>query len=263
MGTQREAAIQNLIGMGFDRPSVEAAMRAAYYNADRAVEYLMDGIPESVQREVAASGSQRHAPAAPAGASQDAPTTAGADDSGNVNLFEAAAQAERSGNAGAGAGALGADAPPGGLGNLDWLRSNPQFQQLRQVVQQQPQMLEPILQSVGAGNPQLAQLIGQNPNEFLQLLGERAEDGDVLLPPGATSISVTPEEQQAIDRVSSFLPTLCLRRFANWSSSSVLASIVIWLSRPTSHATRTRSLRLTFSSTSQMMRTTTESGNSG
>jgi Tfp pilus assembly protein PilF len=71
------------------------------------------------------------------------------------------------------AGAGGAAA--GGLGNLDWLRNNPQFQQLRQVVQLQPQMLEPILQSVGAGNPQLAQL-------FLQLLGEDGDDDACVLP---------------------------------------------------------------------------------
>ena len=90
------------------------------------------------------------------------------------------------------AGAGGAAA--GGLGNLDWLRNNPQFQQLRQVVQLQPQMLEPILQSVGAGNPQLAQL-------FLQLLGEDGDD-DAPLPPGAQAISVTEEEREAIERVS-------------------------------------------------------------
>ena len=62
-----------------------------------------------------------------------------------------------------------------GSNSLDFLRNNPQFQQLRQVVQQQPQMLEPILQQVGAGNPQLAQLITNHPEQFLQLLAEDAE----------------------------------------------------------------------------------------
>lgn len=62
-------------------------------------------------------------------------------------------------------------------------------------------MLEPILQQVGAGNPQLAQLIGQNPDQFLQLLSEES-DGDVPLPPGAQEISVTEEERNAIERVS-------------------------------------------------------------
>lgn len=138
-----------------------------------------------------------------------------------VNLFEAAAQAGRGGSGGGaarpprqassaatgllreglGAGAgTAAGAGAGGLGNLDFLRTNPQFQQLRSIVQTQPQMLEPILQQVGAGNPQLAQLIGQNPDQFLQLLSEES-DGDVPLPPGAQEISVTEDERAAIERV--------------------------------------------------------------
>lgn len=64
-------------------------------------------------------------------------------------------------------------------------------------------MLEPILQSVGAGNPHLAELISQNPREFLQLLGENGDD-DAPLPPGAQAISVTEEEREAIERVSRF-----------------------------------------------------------
>lgn len=124
-----------------------------------------------------------------------------------MNLFEAAAQAgtgqggatgrgARSGGAGAGAAAGEA----GALGNLDFLRNNPHFQQLRQLVQQQPEMLEPILQQVGAGNPQLAQLIGQNQEQFLQLLAEDIGD-DAELPPGTQAISVTEEERDAIERV--------------------------------------------------------------
>jgi UV excision repair protein RAD23 len=62
-------------------------------------------------------------------------------------------------------------------------------------------MLEPILQQVGAGNPQLAQLIGQHPDQFLQLLSEDADE-DAPLPPGAQAISVSEEEREAIERVS-------------------------------------------------------------
>lgn len=151
------------------------------------------------------------APAAPAAGAAE-----GGDD--NVNLFEAAAQALGSGGVGgraaargagnplaAAAGAGGAGAAAGGLGNLDFLRNNPQFQQLRQVVQQQPQMLEPILQQVSAGNPQLAHLIGQYPDQFLQLLSEDGDD-DAPLPPGAQAISVTEAERDAIERVSSGNP---------------------------------------------------------
>lgn len=122
-------------------------------------------------------------------------------------MFEAAAQAGqgRGGAGGARSGTTGAAAGAGaggalGSNSLDFLRNNPQFQQLRQVVQQQPQMLEPILQQVGAGNPQLAQLITNHPEQFLQLLAEDADE-DAPLPPGAQAISVTEEEREAIERL--------------------------------------------------------------
>ena len=166
---------------------------------------ISQGIPENLQQEV-----REPRPAAPT----QVPVAAGGGNpeggSEPVNLFEAAAQAGAGGRGGAPRaapaggdpfGGAGAGATPaGGLGNLDFLRNNPQFQQLRQVVQQNPQMLEPILQQVGAGNPQLAQLIGQHPEQFLQLLSEDG-DNDAPLPPGAQAISVTEEEREAIERV--------------------------------------------------------------
>ena len=66
-------------------------------------------------------------------------------------------------------------------------------------------MLEPILQQVGAGNPDLARMIGENPDQFLQLLSEDTGE-DTPLPPGAQEVSVTEEERDAIERVSSNLP---------------------------------------------------------
>lgn len=251
LGAQRDAAVTNMESMGFPRADIDRAMRAAFFNPDRAVEYLLNvrgvgatqtpitgilikvqGIPENVQQEqqsgrgVGTGSRSLGAGAAASPAPAAGNTSAATDPSTNtgdqpVNLFEAAAQAGRGGSGGGaarpprqastaatgllreglGAGAgTGAGAGAGGLGNLDFLRSNPQFQQLRSIVQTQPQMLEPILQQVGAGNPQLAHLIGQNPDQFLQLLSEES-DADVPLPPGAQEISVTEEERAAIERV--------------------------------------------------------------
>ncbi|KAF2688639.1 UV excision repair protein Rad23 [Lentithecium fluviatile CBS 122367] len=209
MGSERDSAIANMESMGFPRAEIDRAMRAAFFNPDRAVEYLLNGIPESALQEQQAPAGQARAPTSPPAAtggstSATAAVSAGGDEP--INLFEAAAQAgqgNRGGAGGARSGATGGAAGAGGaLGNnsLDFLRNHPQFQQLRQVVQQQPQMLEPILQQVGAGNPELANLIAQHPEQFLQLLAEDADE-DAPLPPGAQQISVTEEEREAIERL--------------------------------------------------------------
>jgi UV excision repair protein RAD23 len=204
--------------MGFPREEIDRAMRAAFFNPDRAVEYLLTGIPETATQE------QRPAAASPRAAApsqqqstqpqQTAGTTAQTAASGDepINLFEQAA-AQQGGARGAtrgagglgGAGALGQGAAGAGqtdTSSLDFLRNNPQFQQLRQVVQQQPAMLEPILQQVAQGNPQLGNLIMQNQQAFMELLAEDTGDDDVQLPPGAAhEIAVTEEERDAIERV--------------------------------------------------------------
>jgi len=216
LGEQRAAAIANMEAMGFPRDQIDRAMRAAFFNPDRAVEYLLNGIPENAQQEERpAAASPR--PAAPAQqtptATEAAPATGGDEP---VNLFEQAA-AQQGGGAGArgGSGARAAaglaglggqgGAPGAGQGDatsLDFLRNNPQFQQLRQVVQQQPAMLEPILQQVAAGNPQLGNLILQNPQAFMDLLAEDTGDDDIQLPPGTVhEIQVTEEERDAIERL--------------------------------------------------------------
>ncbi len=181
--------------MGFARAEIDRAMRAAYFNPDRAVDYLLNGIPENVQAEQRQAAAARANPEGGAGGegqgagtatqtTSSLPATGGTTGTATtdepVNLFEAAAQAGGRGGAtggpGAGAGAGARAAAGAGLAgapaNLDFLRNSPQFQQLRQLVQQQPAMLEPVLQQVADGNPQLAQMIGQNQEQFLQLLSE-------------------------------------------------------------------------------------------
>lgn len=208
IGNQNESTVREMEAMGFQRQEIDRALRAAFFNPDRAIEYLLNGIPEHIQAEQrqaqsggagagagGAGGAAAAQPAAAAGATTtpSAPAAPAAESSGDepVNLFEAAAAAGNRGSggaragggaaAGAGAGAAaaaglgasaGAGAGAGGQMNMDFLRNSPYFQSLRQLVQQQPAMLEPILQQVAEGNPQLAQMIGQNQEQFLQLLAE-------------------------------------------------------------------------------------------
>ncbi|GES66942.1 UV excision repair protein rhp23 [Aspergillus terreus] len=196
-GRENENAVAQMESMGFARDDINRAMRAAFFNPDRAVEYLLSGIPDNIQQEQQQQQQQQAAAAAAASPTPQAPsgesglTTAGGDEP--VNLFEAAAQAgtQDTGRA----GRSGGEALP----NLDFLRHNPHFQQLRQLVQQNPQMLEPILQQLASGNPQIAALIGQNEEQFLQLLSEEDEEG--ALPPGTHQIHVTEEERDAIERL--------------------------------------------------------------
>lgn len=166
-------AINNMVDMGYPRDQVEAAMRAAYNNPERAVEYLLTGIPDHVIGEEADD--------------DEIPET-----TTDTDLFaEAVAQQ----------GQGGAQVAPN-TSALDFLRDNPQFIEMRRMVQQQPHLLEPLIQQLAASNPQLAALITQNSEAFLHLLGEGLEEGSGGVPEGATEIQVTPEESDAIERLS-------------------------------------------------------------
>lgn len=179
VGNRNESTVREMEAMGFQRADIDRALRAAYFNPDRAIEYLLSGIPENIQaeqRERQQQQQQQQAAQTGAQATPASPPPAqAAQPAGDepINLFEAAAQAGQQGRGGGAARGAGLGGAAGhAQQNMDFLRQSPHFQQLRQLVQQQPAMLEPILQQVAEGNPQLAQIIGQNQEQFLQLLAE-------------------------------------------------------------------------------------------
>lgn len=210
-GSARETAVTNIMAMGFDREEVDHALRAAFNNPDRAVEYLLNGFPESAHSEapvVAEGNHEGHheeddepmedaseatpAAAAPAAAAAAAPAAGG-------NLFEAAEAA--------------AAASPATAPSQDGIMG-----QLREVIQNQPELAELVLQQLAASNPQIGELVQSNPEAFLRYITEgdseelagalgvsqdyiesaEAEEG---AEEGVVQIQISPEENEAINRL--------------------------------------------------------------
>jgi len=188
VGEDYNRMVQNIQDMGYERSQVEAALRASFNNPDRAVEYLLTGIPP--QMDVGGGG-----PAAVVG--------------------------------GGGGGGGGAPVPVPAAGGapgenpLAFLRDHEMFQQIRSVIQQNPNMLSTMLQQIGQSNPQLLQIISQNQEAFIRMIneGEAGEGGgeeggvggvgaalgdapalgDALDQPGV--IQVSPQDKEAIERL--------------------------------------------------------------
>ncbi|THH33263.1 hypothetical protein EUX98_g906 [Antrodiella citrinella] len=214
-GDQLQSTVQNMMEMGFERDQVMRALRASFNNPDRAVEYLFNGIPAHLE-QVAGGGAAPAAAAAPTGAAaapaqpaaaapEPAAQAAAAPAAGNApqNLFQLAQQQQQQQPLAAGPRMGGGAA--GAMPNLEALANSPQIQHLRQAIAQNPEMIQPMLQQLAMENPQLAQMFGQNPHALLTLLGigvgGEAGDDDEAIPPGAQVINVTPEEQEAIQRL--------------------------------------------------------------
>lgn len=198
-----EAMVDRIAEMGFDKAQIRLALQASFNNPDRAVEYLMTGIPANIpQRPPAAAAAAAPQPArpvvapaaqpaspVPAPAAAAAPAPAAASGSPAVNLFQQAAERQQ-------------QAAAAGVSDIfDPLRNHPQFNSVRQLVQQHPQLLQPVLQQLAQSNPQIFQLIQQNQQEFIRLLNEPVDPSQVA--PMGTEISVTPEEREAIERLES------------------------------------------------------------
>eukprot|EP00047_Mylnosiga_fluctuans_P001863 m.222203 g.222203 ORF g.222203 m.222203 type:complete len:347 (+) comp10729_c0_seq1:4317-5357(+) len=176
-----EETIAQLIEMGFVRDDVVAALRAAFGNRDRAVEYLSTGsIPMQTEASAPVPATPLAPAAAPAAPAASAPAAP-------------AATAPAASGAPAGGFHLSPSSP------LAVLAANPQFIQLRSMVHRQPELLPTLLQQLGQHNPQLIQLINDNQEDFYNLLNMTT--GGAPPGAGAMQIQVTAEENEAINRL--------------------------------------------------------------
>ncbi|KAJ8428258.1 hypothetical protein Cgig2_011938 [Carnegiea gigantea] len=180
-GSNLEATVQQILDMGggsWDRDTVVRALRAAFNNPERAVEYLYSGIPEQAEvppiaRAPATTPVGGQAGSSPTQAPQAAVPSTGPNAS-PLDLFPQ------------GLPNLGTNA---GAGSLDFLRNSQQ----------------PMLQELGKQNPQLMRLIQEHQADFLRLINEPVEGEGNLLSQLASAmpqtVSVTPEEREAIERL--------------------------------------------------------------
>ncbi len=144
--------------MGFERAEIDKCMRAAFNNPERAIEYLTGGIPPNILRSLESAPAPRST--AP---QQTQPSSQQQQDDINLqDYLEGDEEGEEEGEEGL-EGLEGAD-----LSTL--LQRMPQFNQMRAAIQQNPELLQPLMQQISQSNPELFSLIFQNQQEFLRLL---------------------------------------------------------------------------------------------
>uniref|UniRef100_A0A3Q0SRX0 UV excision repair protein RAD23 n=1 Tax=Amphilophus citrinellus TaxID=61819 RepID=A0A3Q0SRX0_AMPCI len=190
-GSSYDAMVNEMMLMGYEREQVVAALRASFNNPDRAMEYLLTGIPGRDRGNAAG----RDAVAPPASGAPAAPA-------GNASV----------------PASTGSSPSAGGGNPLSFLRNQPQFQVMRQLIQQNAALLPALLQEIGRENPELLQEISNHQEQFIQMLNEPVPEP---VPGGGGSsggggggggaggaggnhmnyIQVTPQEKEAIERL--------------------------------------------------------------
>ncbi|XP_045923333.1 UV excision repair protein RAD23 homolog B isoform X2 [Micropterus dolomieu] len=195
-GPSYDAMVNEMMLMGYEREQVVAALRASFNNPDRAVEYLLTGIP--------GRGDQGHA----TGPDVVAPPVSGVPAAPTSSISIPANTSS---------------SPSAGGGNpLSFLRNQPQFQVMRQLIQQNAALLPALLQEIGRENPELLQEISSHQEQFIQMLNEPNPEavpagggggvaggaggagGVAGEAPGGSHMSyiqVTPQEKEAIERL--------------------------------------------------------------
>ncbi|KAJ3605298.1 hypothetical protein NHX12_027347 [Muraenolepis orangiensis] len=163
-GQSYDSIVSEMMLMGFERERVVAALRASFNNPDRAMEYLLTGIPASEEGSaVPVVPPVVRAPGTPAPVS-----------SSPANPSPAPSSA------------------PAPANPLSYLRNLPQFHTMRELIQQNASLLPALLQEIGRENPELLQQISSHQEQFIQMLNDPVE---------GNYVQITAQEKEAIERL--------------------------------------------------------------
>ncbi|EDV93052.1 GH18491 [Drosophila grimshawi] len=139
--TPDEQRVRDLILMGYEEQDVRAALRASFNHPERAIEYLITGIPNQADQQQ---------------------TTAGSHDGAEVS--EAA---ER----------------------LNYLATDPRFAHVRDLVRQNPELLELVLSHLRETDPAAFATIRNNQEEFVNMLNQ------------PTAADLSSDDEAAVERL--------------------------------------------------------------
>jgi len=188
VGDDYNKMVQNIVDMGYEKSQVILALKASYNTPERAIEYLLNGIPETLEYEEASL------PVLPT--STVSPATLRPEQSTGEASSVAANQST---------GNESASSNP-----LDFLRNQESFGQMRELLRRNPDMLNAVLQQLGQSNPQLLQVISQNQEAFIRMINESDATPSGTVPAGGTgggstnmpgTIQVSQQDKEAIDRL--------------------------------------------------------------
>lgn len=188
IGSQFDDTINMICEMGFPKDEAIRALRAAFNNPERAIEYLMNGIPESVLLGMQQQQQQQQQPQ---GGMQQQPQQNFQMPGGNND------QNNQNNNV-----TTGQESP------LAFLAKDKNFQIMKLAIQNNPQYLNTCIQQLAQTNPMLLQLINANKDEFLKLIQEPVDQAFIQNlnenmqdnQPG--TVDVTEDELMAIERLA-------------------------------------------------------------
>ncbi|XP_022215240.2 UV excision repair protein RAD23 homolog B [Drosophila obscura] len=194
-----EEMVQHLMSMGYEEKQVRAALRASFNHPERAIEYLITGIPTQAANTATPTLTQGGGGASPSSVSV------------SPSVAETAV-------------------------NLAPLMSDPRFAQIREMIRQNPALLEAVLGQIRESNPDVFEAIRNNQGEFIDMMSHD-EDNDLSddaefphLADSEQHASLTASETAAVERLMAlgFQRDLAVQVYLACNKNEELAADVLF-----------------------------------